>query len=350
MWVGKKQTPGETIMQRNNSIYLILSLVFLGALSASNALAAAAIGHTVRNPIVRVVTISQAGIPRDSKDLLELTLERLDQAASFRPDIACLPELFSNGAPEAVPGPVTERLAVWARKHSSCVVFGLKTKKSSGVFNSAILLDRNGQIIGQYDKIHPTEEEISRGTTPGDEADPPLFKTDFGIIGIQICFDVNWRDQWRRLREGGARIVFWPSAYPAGKQLPALALLNEYYIVSSTMDRAAHIYDISGESLASSGKFQEWAGAELPLGKRLFEVDYHVEKAQRIQQKYGSKVQVIWYHDSDWLTLASLDPNLTVEDLIAEYKLTPLNEYIARCTKAIDGARAEVKGKSQPRQ
>ncbi len=329
---------------------MILMFVSSSVLTALDGLLAAEASQSVRNRIVRVVTVSQAGLRRDANDLLEPTMSRLNQAASFHPDIACLPELFSNRAPEPVPGPVTQKLATWAREHASYVILGLKTKKAGRIYNSAILIDRMGQIIGQYNKVHPTEEEIKEGTTPGDDVGPPVFKTDFGTIGIQICFDVNWRDEWRQLKQAGAQIVFWPSAYPAGRQLPALALSNEYYIVSSTMDRPSHIYDISGDIRASSGKYEEWAGASIPLGKRLFEIDYNAGKVQQLQQKYGPKVQVVWFHDSDWFTLASLDPNLTVEDLIAEYGLTPLDEYLSRCTRVIDRARAEAMDKAQPRQ
>jgi len=113
------------------------------------------------------------------------------------------------------------------------------------------------------------------------------------------------------------------------------------------MSGAAHIYDITGEVLATSGKYQDWAGAALPLGKRLFEVDYNASKAQEIQRKYGSRVEVTWYHDSDWFTLASLDADLRVEDVIREYGLTPLDEYIARATKVINEARSAAEGKVQ---
>jgi beta-ureidopropionase len=301
-----------------------------------------------RDPIARVVTISQDGLERGTNDLLEATLARLDQAGSFHPDIACLPEMFSNRAPEPVPGPTTERLTAWARAHSSYVILGLRTKSGDTVYNSAILLDRRGQIVGRYNKIHPTEEEIKGRTIPGEDVgSPPVFQTDFGRIGIQICFDVNWRDEWRRLKEQGAKIVFWPSAYPAARQLPALALINEYYVVSSTNSGLAHIYDITGETLAASGKYQTWAGAALPLDKRLFEVDYNAPKAQQIQQKYGSRVQITWYHDSDWFTLASADPALTIQDLIAEYNLTPLDEYLSRSTKVINQARAQAERRVQ---
>ncbi|MCW5976978.1 MAG: carbon-nitrogen hydrolase family protein [Bryobacteraceae bacterium] len=294
----------------------------------------------VRNPLVRVVTISQAGLERNQPDLIERTLERLEQSAAFRPDIATLPEVFAGRDPETVPGPVTKRLAEWARRNSSYVIFGLRTRADGRVYNSAVVLDRDGRVVGRYDKIHPTERELSDGIHPGDP-DPPVFQTDFGPIGIQICFDVNWWEGWKRLKEKGARIVFFPAAYPAALHVSALALANQVFVVSSTQSRRSHIYDITGEELAATGRFQEWAGAVLPAGKRLFEVDFHVEKAREIQRKYGQRVEVGWRHDDDWFTLASLDPGLTVEDLIAEFGLTTLDDYRVRAHGAAEAARQE---------
>jgi beta-ureidopropionase len=292
-----------------------------------------------RNRIVRVVTVSQDMLQgKASDELVSGTLARLNQAASFRPDIACLPELFTRNAPEAVPGPTTERLGAWARTHSSYVLFGMKTKTGDRVYNSAILIDRQGRVVGQYNKLHPTEGEIEEGTTPG-EAGVQIFETDFGTIGIQICFDVNWWEVWKRLKQGGAKIVFFPSAYPAATQLSALALVNQFYIVSSTNSGPSKIFDITGKVLASSGRHEPWAAAALPLGKRLFEVDYHISKARQIQQKYGSKVELAWYNEDDWFTLASVDPELTTEEVIAEFGLTPLEDYRVRAARVIDGAR-----------
>lgn len=292
-----------------------------------------------RNRIVRVVTISQDQLPKTDANLIEATIKRLDEAATFAPDIACLPELFTRGLAESVPGPVTLRLARWAREHSSYLIFGLKTRTGDRIYNSAILLDRQGRIVGQFNKIHPTEGELKEGTHPGD-TDPPVFETDFGRIGIQICFDVNWWDGWKRLKEKGARIVFFPAAYPAARQLSALALMNQCYVVSSTNAHSSRIYNITGEVLAVSGKYQQWAGAAIPVGKRLFEVDYHAAKAREIQRKYGSRIELAWYHEDDWFTLASLDPSLTVEDLMAEFGLTPLDDYRIRAGKAVEAARS----------
>jgi predicted amidohydrolase len=271
--------------------------------------------------------------------LLDSALDRLNQAASFRPDIACLPELFAESAAEPVPGATTGRLSAWARKNSCYVIAGIKKLAGGRTYNTAVLIDRKGAIAGQFDKIHPTESELREGITPGN-TELPVFQTDFGIIGILICFDVNWWDDWKRLADKGAKIVFFPSAYPAATQLSALALTNQYFVVSSATTRASRIYDITGRVLAASGRYQPWAGAVLPLGRRLFEIDFHVLKVRELQQKYGSKVDVVWYHDDSWFTLASLDPNLSVEDLQKEFGLTPLNEYRARAAKEVDAARA----------
>jgi hypothetical protein len=115
--------------------------------------------------------------------------------------------------------------------------------------------------------------------------------------------------------------------------------LNQCFVVSSTMTRSASIYDITGDRIATTGKYQRWAGAVLPIGKRLFEIDYHVSKMRKIIDKYGDRVRVTWYHDDDLVSVASLDAELTVEDLIDEFDLTPHTAYIERAQQAQDERR-----------
>ena len=292
-----------------------------------------------RNPLVRVVTISQEGLSdKPGQPLLDATMTRLDRAAAFAPDIVCLPETFTRGEPEPVPGPTTIRLGEWAKKHGCYVICPITVRDGERSFNSAILIDRSGILVGRYDKIRPTEGELKKAICPG-AVEPPIFQTDFGRIGIQICFDVNWHAQWRRLKEKGAKIIFFPSAYPAARQVQAHAWLNQCFVVSSTKTRAASIFDITGDQITTTGKYQRWAGAVLPVEKRLFEIDYHVGKMRKITMKYGTRVRVQWYHDDDLVSLASLDPELTVEDLIGEFELTPHPAYIQRAQQAQDELR-----------
>jgi len=291
------------------------------------------------NYLVRVATISQDGIDeKPGKPRLDATMTRLNRAAAFLPDIVCLPETLTRGKPENVTGPTTKRLSKWASEHSCYVICPIITRSEGRLFNSAVLIDRQGKIVGKYDKIRPTEGELARSIYPG-KIDPPVFQTDFGKIGIQICFDVNWHTQWKQLKKKGADIIFFPSAYPAARQLKTLAWLNQCFIVSSTLTRPSSIYDITGEIIETTGKYRHWAGAELPVGKRLFEIDFHIGKMRKIKQKYGSKVNIQWYHDDDLVSLASLDTDLTVPDLIDEFELTPHPDYIQRAQNAQDKLR-----------
>ena len=101
-----------------------------------------------------------------------------------------MPESFTNGEPETVPGPTTKRLSRWAKEHKCYVICPILIRDNDRTYNAAIVIDRQGRIIGRYCKIRPTEGELNRGICPGPK-DPPVFETDFGTIGIQICFDVN---------------------------------------------------------------------------------------------------------------------------------------------------------------
>ena len=135
-----------------------------------------------RNPLVRVVSVSQDRLDRGTPALLEETLDRMEQALSFRPDIVCLPEHFADQAPEAVPGgTVTERIRGWARKHAVYVIFGLTRQDAGRVYNSAVVVGRGGEIIGIYDKIHPRKGEIGRYHTR--HPDAPVFDAEFGGLG-----------------------------------------------------------------------------------------------------------------------------------------------------------------------
>ena len=140
-------------------------------------------------------------------DLLEL-------ACMTKPDIVCLPEVFtSHGVPrdgvaavaESVPGPITEAIGAIARRHSTYVICPLIERREDRFYNSAAVLDRRGRIVGVYEKAHPVPQ-VEDELTPG--SGPKPLDTDFGRIGVLICFDINWPDAWATLKHMGAEVVF----------------------------------------------------------------------------------------------------------------------------------------------
>ncbi|MCX8183478.1 MAG: carbon-nitrogen hydrolase family protein [Crenarchaeota archaeon] len=123
-----------------------------------------------------------------------------------------------------------------ARAAKCYIICPILTKRRGKIWNSAILIGRNGEIIGIYDKVHPVTSSsdytvFEGGVSPGKEA--LAFDLDFGRVGIQICFDIIFPESWRELAEKGVKIVFWPSAYNGGFPLQVYAYLHQYYVVSS---------------------------------------------------------------------------------------------------------------------
>ncbi len=284
-----------------------------------------------REPLVLSVTAEKID---ENGNIPEQMIERMQVTATYKPDLICLPEAFATTpkTAEPVPGPIINIFSEWAKKHHCYIICPIHARKSGRVYNTAVLIDREGKVVGMYDKIYPTEGEIDDGVTPG-KLKPPVFKTDFGTIGILICFDVNWIDAWRKLKEQGAEIVFWTAAYPAGRMLPSYAWMFQYYVVGCSQRDPALIYDMSGDFITSSGTYEHWALASLNLEKIFCEIDFHVKKVKQIRKKYGRKVRIVYYNNEDWVTIESRSPDLTIQQLIDEFGLVSHQDYIDRATR-----------------
>ena len=274
-----------------------------------------------------VLSISRAGL--DEKDIIGGMLGRIERMSSYKPDVICLPEVFANTPLEAeeVPGPITHRFASVAKELGSYIVCPLHTRSRGKVFNSAVLIGRDGEIIGQYDKIHPVSNECANGVTPG-SFPPKVFDTDFGKIGLQICFDVNWSGEWRSLKEQGAEIVFWPSMFPGGRMLSALAGMYKFYVVGSSWRDPSTIHDITGDLVAASGNWEHWTLGCLNLEKALLEIVDYQDKLEAIKKKYGRKVRIRYFGEESWVTLESLSPDLPVKSVLDEYGLLTHWDYM----------------------
>jgi len=74
-------------------------------------------------------------------------------------------------------------------------------------YNTAILINRNGEIKGKYKKIHIYDEEVMAGKKV------KVFKTDFARIGIVICWDLAFPELFRKMKEKKAEIVFCPAQW-----------------------------------------------------------------------------------------------------------------------------------------
>ncbi len=96
----------------------------------------------------------------------------------------------------------------------------IKTHDADGRFaNRSILIDPQGQIVARYDKIHMfdvqvTESETfreSRNYRPGEKA--VIAETDFGKVGLTVCYDIRFPHLYAALAQAGARILTVPAAF-----------------------------------------------------------------------------------------------------------------------------------------
>jgi predicted amidohydrolase len=167
---------------------------------------------------------------------------------------------------ESIPGPTTASLAELARKRSSYVVAGIYEREGPAVYNTAVLLNRTGDVIGKYRKVYLPREEIERGLTPG--SDYPVFQTDFGTVGLMICYDVFFADPARNLALKGAEMILmpiWGGDETLGK---ARAIENRVFLVASGYDYPTYVMDPNGEILSLAGQRGAAAIATIDLNKR----------------------------------------------------------------------------------
>ncbi|MCA9192800.1 MAG: carbon-nitrogen hydrolase family protein [Planctomycetales bacterium] len=313
----------------------------ISMLTTHSQLAAADVQRRTKLPReVTIATLCQAGIQtKTMQQMIERLIGMLDEAAHMQPDIVCLPETFHRmnvSQPEAsiqeaarsgVDG-LAEPLAKWAADNRCYVICPIHTRDSLGCYNSAIVIDRNGGYVGEYRKSHATTSEMDGGVKPG-SLKTPVFETDFGKIGIQICFDIQWDDGWRNLRDQGAEIVFWPSAFGGGQMVNTRAWQNQYAVVSSTAKGTSKICDIDGAELATTNHWQRWVSATINLEKSFMHTWPYVQQFPAILRKYGSAIRINSYADEEWSIIESLSPELKVADVMREFGLKTIREHLA---------------------
>ena len=304
---------------------------------------------------VWIASLTQEGIQgSDIAAVVNSAIAKMERTiAHYQPDIVCLPEAFHvtglpNGKPpltesaEKPPGPTTAPFAEFASKHSCYVICPIYTEDDGHYYNAAVILDRQGELVGEYRKIHVTEGEIDDGIAPG-PIDPPVFATDFGPIGVQICFDIEWPSTWLRLGDKGAEIIFWPSAFAGGRMLDALAWQTRCCIVSSTRKDTTKICDVTGEPLAVSGRWSSWGVcAPVNLEKAFLHTWPYVRRFGEVQAKYGRKVRIHSLHEEEFTVIESLSPDLKIADLMAEFGFKTHREHIRSATRAQDEFRQNM--------
>ena len=291
---------------------------------------------------VWIGTISQEGMKTDSPHgMVNKMLEFLSEMEVFNPDIICLPETFPylnmsftnesvKKTAERKPYPLLGPLKNFAKKNKCYIICPIITFEGGKCFNTAILLDRRGEIQDEYKKIHPAPGEMEYGVYPGNEK-ARIWETDFGKIGVQICFDMQWNDGWQSLIEGDAEIIFWPSAFSGNTLIKGRAWQSKAYTVSSTNKGIARICDMTGDVIASTGNWnKQWICALVNLNRRIVHTWPYVLKFEEVLKKYGRSLTITNYHEEEWSVFESLDPEINIRNVLREFDILDYNQHIRK--------------------
>ncbi len=191
----------------------------------------------------------------------------LDKAGEAGCDIVCLPEGWptcdtglgmTKVEANTLDGSASRMMSQKARQYKMYIVSGLYSWSGDTLKNVAVLYDRQGKIQGVYEKIQLPDSETEAGAVPGNKF--PVFTTDFGTIGILICWDSAFPEISRMLAVKGAEILFCPIwgdvRGPESWKLTARsrAFDNGVYFVTNIFDGHSVIVNPAGEVLQESGQ------------------------------------------------------------------------------------------------
>ncbi len=204
-------------------------------------------------------------------------------------DLFLLPEMWTPGyfafddyhdAADSFEATVTF-LSDIARETGAYVHGGSILQHRDGkLFNCSVLFDRSGQLIAQYRKIHlfgygSREQEL---LAAGGE--PVVVDTDFGRVGLAVCYDLRFPELFRQMTDGGAEIFLVASAWPLPRVeawntlLRARAIENQAYLLAANGVGTATggvlcgnsaIIDPWGIAVASAGDLAGTVSAEIDV-------------------------------------------------------------------------------------
>ncbi len=178
------------------------------------------------------IAAAQLSASQNKAENLDKARNYIAQAKAAGADMVVFPEAFMAYIPktdsllyaqtaEAVDGHFVQALAAQAKQHNIYVICGIYESiegEDKRVYNTVVVLNRQGQLIYRYRKTHLYDAfsfRESLNIIPGAEASVPI-KTEFGHIGILVCYELRFPEVSRSLALQGANILIVPAAWVAG--------------------------------------------------------------------------------------------------------------------------------------
>ena len=175
------------------------------------------------------LALCQMNVIDDKEENLKKAELMIKDSITQNADFIILPEMFncpySNDkfleyCEEENSSITISKISELSDKHGVYILAGSIPEKEDGkLYNTSYLFDRNGKIIAKHRKMHLFDIDVkdkitfkeSDVLTAGNKV--TAAKTEFGKIGIGICYDIRFPELARIMSENGAKILFYPGAF-----------------------------------------------------------------------------------------------------------------------------------------
>ena len=159
-----------------------------------------------KKPVIAIASIKYYDI--DKKHNLEKIKAFIGKAKKRGADIVCFPEsCITKKDSLLMNGPKIREIGAECKRHSIWCIVTEDTKLGRHVYNTSILIGRDGKVKGHYEKINLYGDKTKAGN------EVKVFETDFAKIGIAICWDLSYPGLFNEMRKKGAEIVFVPAMW-----------------------------------------------------------------------------------------------------------------------------------------
>jgi predicted amidohydrolase len=205
--------------------------------------------------------IQMTSLPDLQKNLAQAE-ELIQLAVNRGAELVCLPENFSYLGDEAAKTRLAREIAhqsleflkTMAQRYQVTLLGGgfpvpqnLENPELGKLFNTAVLVGKDGKELVRYHKMHLFDVNLPDGNTyqesdiiqAGSDAPPIYYSDDLGNLGLSVCYDVRFPELYRYLSQKGANVLFVPAAFTAytGKDhwqvlLQARAIENTCYVIA----------------------------------------------------------------------------------------------------------------------
>jgi predicted amidohydrolase len=277
-----------------------------------------------RKIVVAAIQLDAANVEeitakKDKENVVSRIAVLMEEAARFNSAVVCMPELsltqfFPNSLIrdndylfDNLPSPLIEPIIQIAKKHEMITLLPYAEADGDFHYNSCIVLDCDGSVIGKYRKMHvpayfPSNLPGGTGSyerlyfAPGNLGFPVFEIKRHGMrIGIQICADRMFPEGYRILALKGAEIVFNPTCYgtygradriPAwGRLLQARAYENGVFVVAPNKAGVEGVRENVGRSLIISPNSGELIKMGPPDGDVVVYSEIDLEQVSEARKK-----------------------------------------------------------------